>query len=70
MSCNKNLASWDRLLRLLVGVALIGAVMSFKFEAWMQYALFGTGLVLSLSSLFGFCPAYALLGIGCQKGQK
>jgi len=57
---NKNIGDFDRVLRFLLGVALIvGAV--FSPGAWQLIAV--PGVVLALTAVFRFCPAYWLLRI-------
>lgn len=52
-----NVGSIDRILRILAGIALIAwALMGGPVWAWIGVLPLATGL-------FGFCPAYALLGI-------
>lgn len=57
-----NVGSIDRILRLVAG--LLVAVLGFAMAAgaW-AYSAIGVGVVLALTALIGFCPAYALVGI-------
>ena len=65
----KNVPSWERVLRVLAGLAV---------AAWGALALgglWGTLLALSaggivLSGLFGFCPACAMVGRKLDKARK
>lgn len=52
-----NVGSLDRVLRLLLGLALFGA--GDYFQSWWGLV----GLVPFVTSLLGFCPAYRLLGL-------
>jgi len=65
----KNVPSWERVLRVIVGLAVV---------AWSLLALGGTwGTIIALSAagivasgLFGFCPACALVGRRLDKARK
>jgi hypothetical protein len=56
-----NVGGIDRILRILVGVALVAwAVMGGPVWAWVGVVPLATGLV-------GFCPVYPLLGLSTKK---
>lgn len=58
----KNVGSIDRILRIIVGAALIAFALGF-FGAH-QYAWLGwIGVVPLLTALAGTCPAYSIFGI-------
>lgn len=62
-----NVGSLDRVLRFVLGVALLAApflapVMVAPMGAW-RYALMAAGAVLLGTAIFRFCPAYMLFGI-------
>ncbi|MEN8213415.1 MAG: DUF2892 domain-containing protein [Pseudomonadota bacterium] len=53
---NKNVGSIDRTIRILAGIAIIGA--GVYYQSW-----WGTiGAVPLLTGLMGWCPPYALFG--------
>lgn len=55
-----NVGGIDRVLRILVGAALLSALLWYPGDLkW--YGLIG--LVPLLTGLFGFCPLYTLLGV-------
>jgi hypothetical protein len=63
----RNEANWDRILRILLGVAML-------LLGWfaMGEGIFGTafrifGFVPLVTGLLGWCPFYTLLGIGTKK---
>ncbi len=60
MKCNEG--KLDRLLRIVVGVVLIALVFVGPQTPWGW-----VGLVPLLTGLFGYCPAYSLLGINTCK---
>jgi hypothetical protein len=58
---NPNVGNLDRILRIVVGVLLVGyAIFStnvpYSYFAWLGIIPIGT-------ALFGYCPLYAILGI-------
>jgi hypothetical protein len=55
---NCNVGGIDRALRIIVGVALLSLVFIGPQTAWGWI-----GVVPLLTGIFGFCPAYTLLGI-------
>ncbi|MBN8981511.1 MAG: DUF2892 domain-containing protein [Rhizobiales bacterium] len=64
-----NVGSFDRLLRFVLGVALMAAPFMPQFSnffltwgAW-KYAVAAVGLVSFLTAVFRVCPAYLLFGI-------
>lgn len=62
-----NVGSIDRIVRAVVGLVLIALPFTTKFEIWAN-PVFGwgvpaVGLVLALTAVFRFCPAYRLLGL-------
>ena len=57
-----NIGTIDRLLRLIVGLAILSLVFVGPKSLWGLVGLIPLGTVV-----FGFCPAYALFGIRtCQ----
>lgn len=53
-----NLGKTDRILRLILGLVLIGLTLMGIIGAWGWL-----GLVLIVTALFGFCPVYTFLGV-------
>ncbi len=62
-----NLGSVDRVLRLLIGLALLASPLLNIPAIWSDgtwaYASMAVGLVLTGTALFNFCPIYKVLGI-------
>lgn len=52
-----NVGSTDRILRIVVGLALIGATLAGMIGVWGWI-----GVVILLTGIFKFCPAYAIFG--------
>ena len=60
----QNIGSIDRILRILVGIALLvwGFVLSQPFNYWGLI-----GVIPLFTGLVGWCPAYSLIGIKTKK---
>lgn len=59
-----NVGGIDKILRIVVGLALIGATAAGLLPVWGYI-----GVVPLLTGLLGWCPAYPLLGMNtCKKG--
>jgi len=61
---NRNVGSTDKVLRIVVGVAIVGV--GVYFQSWWG----AIGAVPILTALMGWCPPYALLGINTCKSKK
>ncbi len=58
-----NVGSIDRILRIVVGLALISLVFIGPMTPWGWI-----GLIPLATALFGYCPAYSLIGVNtCSK---
>ena len=55
---NKNIGTIDRVLRIIVGIALIALAATGTIGLWGYI-----GVVPLATALIGWCPAYSLLGI-------
>jgi len=62
-----NLAVWDRVLRIVVGVIMLVAGWSGQTAGVWRVALETFGWVPLTTGLVGWCPFYALLGISTRK---
>ncbi len=59
----KNVGGIDKILRIVVGLALISLVFVGPMTAWGW-----VGLIPLLTGLFNFCPLYPLIGLStCKK---
>ena len=56
--CNRNVGGMDRVLRIVVGLVLIGLAATHTVGVWGWI-----GVVPLLTGAIGWCPAYRLLGI-------
>ncbi len=57
-----NVGGIDKILRLVVGAALVAWVLFFNGPVWAW-----VGVVAIATSLLNFCPAYTILGINTCK---
>lgn len=68
---NANLGNPDRLIRALLGLALIVLPLINVPKIWSSgafaYGSMAVGLVLVLTALFRFCPLYRILGLSTCK---
>lgn len=60
-----NVGGIDKILRIVVGLALIAMAATGTLSAWGYL-----GVVPLLTGLFNFCPAYPLLGISTCSVKK
>jgi DUF2892 family protein len=62
-----NVGSMDRIVRILVGAALIALPYVTALEMWanpmIKYGANAVGAILILTALVRFCPLFKLLGI-------
>jgi uncharacterized membrane protein HdeD (DUF308 family) len=62
----RNTGKADRIIRVIVGVLLVGNVF-----VGLQTVVGWIGLILIVTGLFGTCPVYSLLGINTRTlGEK
>lgn len=69
----RNVGSTDRLVRLVLGMVLIVSpllnIPAIWTTAWLGYASMIVGAVFVLTSVFGVCPIYSVLGVRtCKTG--
>lgn len=60
-----NVGGIDRILRIVIGLVLIGLTLSGTIGAWGWL-----GLVLVATAAIGFCPLYPLLGMNTCPTKK
>ena len=62
MFYRKNIYRWEQIVRIVAGVAVaLYAFFAMPFDT-VSTVLMAVGAVAALSGVFGFCPAYALMG--------
>ncbi|WP_432694950.1 YgaP family membrane protein [Marinobacterium sp. YM272] len=57
-----NVGGIDRILRILIGVALIAATLTGALPVWGWI-----GIIPLATGLFSFCPLYSLIGVCTKK---
>lgn len=66
-----NVGAIDRILRIAVGLALIAFAIPLGFPQTGWNWLGWIGVVPILTAVFGYCPAYTLLGVTtCATGNR
>ncbi len=55
-----NMADWDRIIRIIIGFIFI-VLAVIKGSLW--WILGVIGIIFIITSIIGFCPLYALLGV-------
>lgn len=55
---SRNLAAWDRILRVVIGFAIVSLAFWGPRSTWALL-----GLVLPVTAALGHCPLYVMLGI-------
>lgn len=65
---NRNEASWDRIGRVILGIALIIGGLT-AVGGIGGYVMAAVGLVPLATGLMGWCPIYAILKIGTHKDE-
>ena len=63
----KNMGNFDRIFRAGVGIALLVANIKGLISGPVAVAAVVVSVVFLLTSLFGFCPIYALFGSSKRK---
>ncbi|UMB61597.1 DUF2892 domain-containing protein [Lutibacter sp. A80] len=67
----KNIGSSDKLVRILIALAIIILYYTNIITGMLAIVLMGVGIVLLLTVLFNFCPLYSIFGIKtCKAPQK
>lgn len=62
MFYRKNLYSWEQLLRIVAGLALIAYPVFVIPDGLLRYGLIAGGIGFGLTGVFGYCPMCALAG--------
>lgn len=66
-----NVGGLDRMLRIILGLALIAYAIPLGFPDTGWNAVGWIGIVPLLTALVGFCPAYTLLGVStCPRSSQ
>lgn len=68
MKITMNEAMWDRVVRIILGIALLYLGFGGVVSGWLGTALGIIGFVPLLTGLVGYCPLYSLLRISTKQG--
>jgi hypothetical protein len=58
----KNVPGWERVLRVIAGLAMIACGLLALKGLLIGYLLAGSGVLTMLTGFFGFCPMCAMAG--------
>ncbi|MDF2115652.1 DUF2892 domain-containing protein [Roseiarcaceae bacterium H3SJ34-1] len=58
----KNVPGWERAIRIILGIGLLGASVAFFGSTMSGWAAGIIGAMAAMSGLLGFCPACAMVG--------
>jgi hypothetical protein len=63
----QNVGTPDRIIRAIVGAALVGLPFLVTFPVWAFWTSLVAGAVFIATAVFSFCPIYAALGLSSQR---
>jgi hypothetical protein len=63
----KNESGLDRIIRVIVGIVLIGLFVAGTVSGWLGWVTLFIGAVLLGTGIIGFCPLYAALKMRTNK---
>ncbi|MDO7852523.1 YgaP family membrane protein [Hymenobacter convexus] len=63
----QNVGSFDRMLRILLAVILVGVLLQQQRTGTALYLWLGVAAVLLGTGTFGYCPLYGLLGVSTRR---
>jgi Protein of unknown function (DUF2892) len=62
MFCRKNLPGWERLVRIVAGVAMLACGLIGLGGLPVGFMIAGVGVITILTGFIGFCPVCAMAG--------
>ena len=62
MMYQKNVPAWERWMRIVVGVVLVGYALFGAVSPLLLVVLIASAAVVVVTGMVGFCPACALVG--------
>ncbi len=62
-----NEASWDRVVRVILGVILLGLYFMGSVSGTVGIIALIVGIIMLATGLFGFCPLYKVVGFSTKK---
>lgn len=67
----KNVGSTDKIIRIVLAIVFAALFFTGTVTGVLGYALLALGAIFVLTSLVGFCPIYAIVGMStCPLEQK
>lgn len=63
-----NIGTYDRILRIIFGIILLGFGYSVLLIGYIDFVFYFFGFILIITGLLGWCPLYSLLGFS-SKGE-
>jgi hypothetical protein len=63
----RNVGQTDRIIRVIVGIALLALGFFGNISGWLGWVLMILGAILLVTGIIGFCPIYALLKTSTNK---
>ena len=67
MFYRKNLYTWEAVLRIVIGLALIGGSVVIQMDLILRIIVAATGGTLAITGAVGWCPMCALAGRKLKK---
>jgi len=62
MFYSKNLPAWERIVRVVLGTAVLSCGVVWISRSALAYLFMASGIVTMLTGFFGFCPMCSLAG--------
>ena len=62
-----NEAGWDRVVRVILGVILLGLYFMGSVSGTVGIIALIVGIIMLATGLFGFCPLYKVVGFSTKK---
>ncbi len=67
MKLTNNESPLDRIIRIVLGIALAGAAIAGVVTAPILYVVWLVAAILVVTGIVGFCPLYAILHVGTRR---
>lgn len=65
-----NVGTIDRMIRLVLGIIMVVLYFSETITGTLGYVLMAVGIVFVITSMIGFCPLYAIVGLNTCPAKK
>jgi len=67
---HQNEGTVDRVIRVVLGLALTGFALAAGLAAPLVYLVWAVAAIALVTGAVGICPLYALLGLGSRTGNR